>query len=277
MMQGLEARELHLIATRSDTQQMSTIPYKTALITGASRGIGRETALRLARRGVTVIVNFPAGEEPQAEEVVSAIEGSGGTAVAIAADVSQSDQVREMIARAHADLGPIQILVNNAGICPMQEFLTMDEELFRRVQDVNVFGAFLCSQLVARELIRRRLPGRFVFVSSISAWVGGSMQTHYCPSKAAVSSLMKSLAIVLGPSGINCNAVLPGTVLTDINRTLLQPGQPLRDYFMRRIPLGRLGEPEDIADVILFLCEEASRYMNGSEVLVDGGLFVNLQ
>jgi L-rhamnose 1-dehydrogenase len=256
---------------------MSTLPYKTALVTGASRGIGRETALRLARRGVTVVVNFPPGEERQAEEVVAAIQAQGGGATAIAADVSQSDQVHDMIAKAQKDLGPIQILVNNAGILPFHEFLTLDEELFRHVQDVNVFGAFLCSQLIARELVQRKLPGRFVFVSSISAWVGGAMQTHYCPSKAAVSALMKSLAIVLGPFGINCNAVLPGTILTDINRALLQPGQPLRDHFEKRIPLGRLGEPQDVADVILFLCEDASRYMNGSEVLVDGGMFVNLQ
>jgi L-rhamnose 1-dehydrogenase len=256
---------------------MNALPYKTALVTGASRGIGRETALRLARRGVSVIVNFPPGDEPRAEQVIAEIHTAGGTATAIMADISQSDQVREMIARAQQDLGPIQILVNNAGICPMHEFLTMDEKLFRRVQDVNVFGAFLCSQLIARDLVQRQLPGRLVFVSSISAWVGGAMQTHYCPSKAAVSALMKSLAIVLGPHGINCNAVLPGAILTDINRTLLERGQPLRDQFAKRIPLGRIGDPDDVADVILFLCDEASRYMNGSEVLVDGGMFVNLQ
>lgn len=256
---------------------MSTLPYKTALVTGASRGIGRATALRLARGGVTVIVNFPPGEEGQADEVIAAIEAQGGRATAIAADVSQSDQVHDMIARAHKDLGPIQILVSNAGICPFSEFLTLDEELFRHVQDVNVFGGFLCSQLIARELIQRKLPGRFVFVSSISAWVGGAMQSHYCPSKAAVSALMKSLAIILGPFGINCNAVLPGAILTDINRAVLQPGQPLRDHLEKRVPLGRIGEPQDVADVIQFLCDDASRYMNGSEVLVDGGMFVNLQ
>ncbi len=256
---------------------MGTLPYKTALVTGASRGIGRATALRLARSGVTVIVNFPPGEERQADEVVTGIQADGGTATALAADVSQSDQVHEMIARAQKDLGPIQILVSNAGICPFSEFLTMDEKLFRHVQDVNVFGAFLCSQLIARDLIQRKLPGRFVFVSSISAWVGGAMQSHYCPSKAAVSALMKSLAIILGPFAINCNAVLPGAILTDINRAALEPGQPLRDHLQKRIPLGRIGEPADVADVILFLCEDASRYMNGSEVLVDGGMFVNLQ
>jgi L-rhamnose 1-dehydrogenase len=256
---------------------MSTLPYKTALVTGASRGIGRETALRLARCGVTVIVNFPPGEEHHAEDVVTAVRAQGGSALPIAADVSQSDQVHDMIAKAHKDLGPIQILVSNAGICPFSEFLTMDEKLFRHVQDVNVFGGFLCSQLIARDLIQRKLPGRFVFVSSISAWVGGAMQSHYCPSKAAVSALMKSLAIILGPFGINCNAVLPGAILTDINRGVLQPGQPLRDHLERRIPLGRIGQPQDVADVIRFLCDDESRYMNGSEVLVDGGMFVNLQ
>jgi L-rhamnose 1-dehydrogenase len=181
-----------------------------------------------------------------------------------------------MIAEGQKKYGPIQILVNNAGICPMHDFLSMEEALFRRVQAVNVFGAFLCSQLVARDLVERKLPGKFVFVSSISAWVGGAMQTHYCPSKAAVSALMKSLAIVLGPSNINCNAVLPGAILTDINRSLLQPGQPLLAHLSSRIPLGRIGEASDIADVIAFLCSNESRYMNGSEVLIDGGMFVNL-
>ncbi|HEX7115172.1 MAG TPA: SDR family NAD(P)-dependent oxidoreductase [Steroidobacter sp.] len=255
----------------------TTIPFSNALVTGASRGIGRATAIRLASRGIAVGVNFPPGDEERAQEVVREIQSAGGKAIALSADISDSGQVHRMIEKAFRELGPIQILVNNAGICPMQEFLTMDESLFRRVHDVNVFGAFLCSQLVARELVARKLPGRFVFLSSISAWVGGAMQTHYCPTKAAVSALMKSLAIVLGPHGINCNAVLPGVVMTDINRSLLQPGQPLRDHLMKRVPLGRIGEPEDIADVILFLCEEGSRYMNGSEVLVDGGMFVNLQ
>lgn len=250
--------------------------YKTALVTGASRGIGRATALQLAKHGVNVIVNHPPGDENEAAAVVAEIRDDGGEATAIIADISQSDAVQKMVALGLEKYGPIQILVNNAGICPMQDFLTMDESLFRRVQEVNVLGAFLCSQLIARDLVERKLPGKFVFTSSISAWVGGAMQTHYCPSKAAISALMKSLAIVLGPAGINCNAVLPGAILTDINKNLLQPGQPLRDHLSSRIPLGRIGEAVDVADVIVFLCSDAARYMNGSEVLVDGGMFVNL-
>lgn len=210
-----------------------------------------------------------ASRKAQAESVIAEIHAAWGQATAIAAGIAESAQVHAMIERAISELGPIQVLVNNAGICPMQEFLTMDEALFRRVHDANVFGAFLCSQLVARDLVERKLPGRFVYTSSISAWVGGAMQTHYCPTKAAVSSLMKSLAIVLGPHGIHCNAVLPGTILTDINRHLLGPEDELTKYFEGRIPLGRIGEPQDIADVILFLCEDGSRYMSGSEVLVE--------
>ena len=250
--------------------------YKTALVTGASRGIGKATALQLAKQGVNVIVNHPPGDENEAAAVVAEILDAGGEATAIMADISQSDSVHRMVAVGQEKYGSIQILVNNAGICPMHDFLTMEETLFRRVQDVNVFGAFLCSQLIARDLVERKLPGKFVFVSSISAWVGGALQTHYCPSKAAISALMKSLAIVLGSAGINCNAVLPGVIMTDINRNLIQPGQPLREHLSARIPLGRIGEAADVAEVILFLCSDAARYMNGSEVLVDGGMFVNL-
>jgi L-rhamnose 1-dehydrogenase len=182
-----------------------------------------------------------------------------------------------MVDRATEELGPIQILVNNAGICPFHDFLTMPEELWDRVQSVNLKGTFLCSQAVARVLVDRGLPGKIVSMSSISAWVGGSQQTHYTPTKAGVSSLMKSLAIVLGPHGINCNAVLPGAIYTDINRDEIPPGSEKRKTFEARIPLRRVGEPADIADVVAFLCSDDARYITGAEILVDGGMFVNLQ
>ena len=249
---------------------------KVALVTGASRGIGRATAVRLARDGAAVVVNHP-GEEENARAVVGEIEKAGGRAVAIEADVASSAQVTAMVERATEEVGPIQILVNNAGICPFRDFLDISEELWDRVHAVNLKGAFLCSQAVARILVERELPGKFVFLSSISAWVGGAQQVHYCPTKAGMSALMKSLAIVLGPRGINCNAVLPGGIYTDINRDDIPPGSEKRAYFENRVPLGRVGEPRDIADVIAFLCSDDARYMNGSEVLVDGGLLVNLQ
>jgi len=249
---------------------------KVALVTGASRGIGRDVALRLARDGAAVIVNHP-GEEEYAQAVVREIVEGGGRATAMKADVAASTEVRAMVERATAELGPIQILVNNAGICPFHDFLEMPEELWDRVHSVNLKGTFLCSQAVARVLVDRKLPGKIVSMSSISAWVGGSNQVHYCATKAGVSSLMKSLAIVLGPHGINCNAVLPGAILTDINRDVLREGSDLSERFKTRIPLGRVGQPADIADVVAFLCSDDARYMNGSEVLVDGGMYVDLQ
>lgn len=249
---------------------------KVALVTGASRGIGRGIALRLAREGATVIVNHP-GEEENAQAVVREIADGGGRAVAMTADVAISAQVQGMVERATAEFGPIQMLVNNAGICPFHDFLTMPEEVWDRTHAVNLKGAFLCAQAVARVLVERALPGRIVSISSISAWVGGAQQTHYCPTKAGISALMKSLAIVLGPHGITCNAVLPGAILTDMNRGDLAEGSPKRTQFESRIPLRRVGEPADIADVVAFLCSDDARYMNGSEVLVDGGMFVNLQ
>jgi L-rhamnose 1-dehydrogenase len=182
-----------------------------------------------------------------------------------------------MIDRGTEEVGPIHILVNNAGICPFRDFFDISEELWDRVHAVNLKGAFLCSQAVARNLVTRELPGKFVYLSSISAWVGGAQQVHYCPTKAGVSALMRSLAVVLGPYGITCNAVLPGGIYTDMNRDDIPPGSEKRAQFEQRVPLGRVGEPRDIADVIAFLCSDDARYMNGAEVLVDGGMFVNLQ
>jgi L-rhamnose 1-dehydrogenase len=253
---------------------MSVADHKVVIVTGASRGIGRATALRLARDGFSVVVNHP-GEPDNAAEVVQQVTSAGGSAHAWEADVSDADAVSAMVDWVAAEVGAPRYLVANAGILPFADFFEIDEALWQRVHDVNLKGAFLCAQAVSKRLVERELTGRFVFVSSISAWVGGSRQVHYTPSKAGVSSLMKSLAIALAPHGISSNAVLPGVVATDINRDDLTPEKLA--YFEQRVPLGRVGEPEDIADVVAFLLSDAARYVNGAELLVDGGLFVNLQ
>jgi L-rhamnose 1-dehydrogenase len=194
----------------------------------------------------------------------------------MAADVSDKSAVEAMIERVVSDLGGVDILVNNAGICPFHDFLTMPEELWDRVNDVNLKGAFLCSQAVANVMVKQGWGGRIISISSISALVGGGMQTHYTPTKAGVHSLMQSLAIVLGPHGITCNSVMPGAIATDINREdLAEPGK--LEYFNTRIPLGRVGDPDDIAGPVVFLASDDARYVNGAGLLVDGGLFVNLQ
>ena len=141
---------------------------------------------------------------------------------------------------------------------------------------MNLKGTFLCSQAAARIMVDQGRGGRIISISSISALVGGGLQTHYTPTKAGQRSLMQSLAIVLGPHGITCNSVLPGTIATDINAEDLADPHKLR-YMQERIPAGRLGRPDDLAGPVVFLASDEAAYVNGAELLVDGGLFVNLQ
>lgn len=246
---------------------------RRALVTGASRGIGRAIAERLAEAGAHVAVNYHATEPV---DVIAGITERGGRAFAVRADVADEMQVATMMIEVQQRLGGLDILVNNAGICPFYEFLDMPVEIWDRTQAVNLRGVFLTSQAAARIMVDQGTGGRIISISSISALVGGGQQTHYTPTKAGIKSFMQSLAIVLGPHGITCNSVLPGTITTDINREdLSDPAK--RAYMEKRIPVGRLGEPEDLAGPVCFLACDEARYVNGAELLVDGGLFVNLQ
>jgi L-rhamnose 1-dehydrogenase len=248
---------------------------KTALVTGASRGIGRGVAIGLGEAGADVAVNY-VGSQDEVDEVVKQIESLGRRAIAVRADVSDREAVERMVKDVVQHLGGLDILVNNAGICPFHEFLTMPEELWERVHDVNMKGTFLCSQAAARVMVEQGRGGRIIAMSSISALVGGGMQTHYTPTKAGMHSLMQSLAIVLGPHGITCNSLLPGAIETDMNREDLADPEK-RAYFDQRIPLGRLGEPYDLAGPAVFLASDMARYVTGASFLVDGGMYVNLQ
>jgi L-rhamnose 1-dehydrogenase len=257
---------------------------RTALVTGASRGIGRGIALGLAAAGADVAVNYHLPDAAEfgrdnaadAAAVAGEIEGTGRRALAVEADVSDRAAVAAMVDRVVAELGGLDILVTSAGICPFHDFLTMPEELWDRVHAVNLKGAFLCAQAAARVMVGKGSGGRIIGVSSISALVGGGQQAHYTPTKAGIHSLMQSLAISLGPHGITCNSVLPGAIATDINKAdWSDPAK--RAYLDARIPLGRFGEPEDVAGPVTFLASDAARYVTGAALLVDGGLFVNLQ
>ena len=248
---------------------------KVAVVTGASRGIGRAIAIRLAAEGAHVVVDHP-GEAEVAEEVVQTIRDSGGKAWAIEADVSRADAVQHLFQATVKEWNTVDILVNNAGICPFVEWFDLTEEIWDQVHHINLKGAFLCSQAASRIMRDHGHGGRIISLSSISALVGGSFQTAYTPTKAGIRSLMQSLAIVLGPYGITCNSILPGSILTDINRHHYQDAEVLaRDT--QRIPVGRLGHPTDIAGVAAFLASDDAAYINGADILVDGGLFVNLQ
>jgi L-rhamnose 1-dehydrogenase len=247
---------------------------KVAIVTGAARGIGRAIALRFAREGARVAVVDV--READGRRTVEMILAAGGKATFVVTDVSIAQQVQTMVEAVLERWGTIDILVNDAGICPFEEFLAMPEAVWDEVLDVNLKGYFLCSQAVARVMVERGIRGRIIAISSISAEFGGSNQAHYCASKAGINLLVKSMAISLGPHGITCNAVLPGTVETDINRQMLTDPEVCA-YWSTRTPLGRMGTPEDIAGPVLFFASDDSNWCTGSMLVVDGGTSVNLQ
>jgi L-rhamnose 1-dehydrogenase len=254
---------------------MTAFTDKVILITGASRGIGAAIASGFAREGARVAINHLDDGE-NAAALVDAIAASGGQALAAEADVADSRQVNHLIAQALAAWGQIDVLVCNAGICPFADFLTMPEALWDRTLAVNLKGVFLTSQAVARHMVERGAGGRIIATSSISSMVGGAQQAHYCASKAGINLLIKSMALSLAAHHITCNAVLPGTVETDINRQALRD-PTLRARLESGTPLGRLGQPDDIVGAVLFLASEAARWMTGSLVVVDGGATSTLQ
>ncbi len=244
---------------------------KVAVVTGAARGIGRAIALRLAQEGADVAVVDVRDE--QGQEAAQAI---GRRALYVHADVTQPPEVDRMVQATLDAFGTVDILVNNAGICPFKPFLEISPELWGEVLDTNLKGYFLCSQAVARVMVARGIRGRIVNVSSISAIIGGELQAHYCASKGGINQLTKSMAISLGKHGITCNAVLPGTVETDVNReSLADP--VLRQTLTERTPLRRLGQPEDIAGPVVFLASDDAAYCTATLLVVDGGAIVTYQ
>jgi L-rhamnose 1-dehydrogenase len=248
---------------------------KVVLITGASRGIGRATAVEAARQGANVALNT-FNDDAAAAGVVREIEALGRKAIVVDGDVALPDSATAFVGAAVEAFGRVDVFVSNAGICPFHAFLDMPVETLRRTMEVNLHGAWFMTQAAANQMVKQGEGGSIVAISSISALVGGAMQTHYTPTKAGVHSLMQSCAVALGRHGIRCNSVLPGTVATDINKDDLADPEK-RKYMEGRIPLGRLGRPEDIASVVAFLASDMAGYMSGAALLVDGGAFANFQ
>jgi len=248
---------------------------KVVLITGASRGIGRATAVEAARQGANVALNT-FRDDAVAAEVVAEIEALGRQAIVVDADVALPDSATTFVNTAVEAFGRVDVFVSNAGICPFHAFLDMPVQTLQRTMEVNLHGAYFMTQAAANQMVKQGEGGAIVAISSISALVGGEMQTHYTPTKAGVHSLMQSCAVALGRHGIRCNSVLPGTIATDINKDDLADPRK-REYMESRIPLGRLGKPEDIASVVAFLASDMAAYMSGAALLVDGGAFANFQ
>lgn len=256
------------------------LPGKVVAITGASRGIGRACALACAAHGAkAIIVHYFGDDETTAEAHSLQIELSklGADPVLVAGDIADAAVGQRIADAAEQSFGRLDVFISNAGICPFAGFLEMEATLWRKVQDVNLNGAFFATQAAAR-LMSRQTPngGSIIAIASISALVGGEFQSHYTPTKAGLKSMMESAAIGLGPLGIRCNSVLPGTIETAINEEDLKD-KGKREKMVERHPLRRLGRPDDIAGPVVFLASDLAKFMTGSSVLVDGGCFVNLQ
>ena len=245
---------------------------KVAVVTGASRSIGRGIALAFAGEGCTVVVNYRKSRE-EADEVVNTIKEMGGRAIAVQCDVSKRDEVEAMFATAIEEFGKVDILVNNAGIAAGGSILDTTDEVWDRHIAINLKGVFLCSQVAARHMVERRY-GKIVNISSNSGFgIAMDGETSYGVSKAGVIQLTKSSAYDLGRYGVNVNCVAPGAVDT----VMLKGGRSDEEYERvlqgrrDRSSLGTVGTPEDIANAVLFFANDKSRYITGKILLVDGG------
>jgi glucose 1-dehydrogenase len=248
---------------------------KAALVTGSSRGIGRAIALRLAREGADVVVHYNGSAEP-AREAVAAIEGMGRRAHLVQADLGSVGEVQRLIAEGIAKLGKLDVLVNNAGVERRAPFWDVTEEDYDQVLDLNLKAVFFGTQAMVRHLREARRPGKIINVSSVHEDLPFPNFAAYCAAKGGVRMLTRTLAVELRGTGITVNGIAPGAIATAINRELLQD-RPRRDALLAQIPLGRLGEPEDVAAVAAFLASPDADYVTGSTYFVDGGLTWNYE
>ena len=243
---------------------MGDLTGKVALVTGAGPNIGGAIAATLARAGAKVICNDLRPE--QAEAAAQAIRSAGGQAVALAADISKPDDVTALMAKAQAAFGPIQILVNNAGVTIPRSILTMTFEEWRRVHSVILDGTFLMCQSVAKELVQRKLKGSIINIASTSGHRGRKNAIGYCAAKGGILNLTRAMAQDLAPHGIRVNSVSP--TKTGVSVGALESSAD-RDF--SEIPIGRLGDPQDQANAVLFLASENSSFITGEDIRVDGG------
>jgi NAD(P)-dependent dehydrogenase (short-subunit alcohol dehydrogenase family) len=243
---------------------------KVALVTGAQQGIGKAIALAYGREGASVVINY-LDNQAAAEEIASQIRALGQRAVPIAGDVAQAADVRRMV-EAGESLGGIDILVNNAGIFPRVEFLDMTESQWDEVLNVNLKGTFLCTQAVAQKLVERGRAGAVINLASSAAFRSSPRGVHYVASKAGIVGVTRATALELAPYRVRVNAIAPGT--TDTAQPRYGMSEEELQAAARQVPLGRMGTPEDVADLAVFLASEEARHITGQTLHVNGGQYL---
>jgi NAD(P)-dependent dehydrogenase (short-subunit alcohol dehydrogenase family) len=243
---------------------------KVALVTGAQQGIGKAIALAYGREGASVVINY-LDNQAAAEEIASQIRALGQRAVPMAGDMAQATDIRRMV-EAGENLGGIDILVNNAGIFPRVEFLDMTEAQWDEVLNVNLKGTFLCTQAVAQKLVERSRPGAVINLASSAAFRSSPRGVHYVASKAGIVGVTRATALELAPYRVRVNAIAPGT--TDTAQPRYGMSEEELQAAGRQVPLGRMGTPEDVADLAVFLASEESRHITGQTLHVNGGQYL---
>ena len=243
---------------------------KVAIVTGARRGMGRTHALALAKAGAKVVVADISLEDCQ--KVVKEIEKNKGEALAVKCDVAKKEEVEEMVKKAVEKFGKVDILVNNAGICQFKPFLDLTEEEWDRTLNINLKGYFLCAQAAAKEMVKQK-SGVIINIASVAmgqVGVGIPNIVHYCASKGGVVGMTEALAVELAPYNIRVNAISPGMIETPMIDPIKKDPK-VAEAMLDRVPMKRVGKPEEVSNLVLFLASSESSYITGSTVVIDGG------